>query len=157
MFRKQPPRRPPLMTVLILAMATLTVGAGPMRAEQPPAPPLPAPESDWTIQITPRQTAADDGARRSYEGLYTSIPFRRSEYLANPAYRHEAVMELHFGAMRPTVVHRTDVPQRVINPRPMLEQPYRMSTPEYWQLLRNARPSLGYFDRFFAPSPLSVP
>jgi hypothetical protein len=36
----------------------------------------------------------------SYIEVYQSIPFRRSEYLANPNYRHEATMELLLGQLR---------------------------------------------------------
>jgi hypothetical protein len=41
-----------------------------------------------------------------YLRVYTSIPFLRSEYIANPSYRHEATMEILFGQLRPTVVHK---------------------------------------------------
>ena len=41
-----------------------------------------------------------------YAWIYHSIPFLRSEYIANPSYRHEAAMEMLFGELRPTVVHK---------------------------------------------------
>ena len=41
-----------------------------------------------------------------YLHVYTSIPFLRSEYIANPSYRHEATMEFLFGKLRPMVVHK---------------------------------------------------
>lgn len=41
-----------------------------------------------------------------YSYVYNSIPFLRSEYIANPSYRHEATMEILFGKLRPTVVHK---------------------------------------------------
>lgn len=47
----------------------------------------------------------------SYIEVYQSIPFRRSEYLANPNYRHEATMELLLGQLRSkTIVTATAAP-----------------------------------------------
>jgi len=40
----------------------------------------------------------------TYQEAYDSIPFSRAEYNANPAYRHEAAMELVFGVQRPTTI-----------------------------------------------------
>lgn len=40
----------------------------------------------------------------SYAEVYNSIPFRRSEYLANPNYRHEATIEILIGQLRPKTV-----------------------------------------------------
>jgi hypothetical protein len=48
--------------------------------------------------------------RMTYAEAYAQIPFSRSEYEANPGYRHEAAMEMMFGSMRPTVVSRTTTP-----------------------------------------------
>jgi hypothetical protein len=48
--------------------------------------------------------------RMTYVEAYAQIPFSRSEYEANPNYRHDAAMELMFGAMRPTVVSRLNMP-----------------------------------------------
>jgi hypothetical protein len=42
----------------------------------------------------------------SYLDVYRSIPFIRAEYDANPSYRHDATMEILFGQLRPTVVHK---------------------------------------------------
>ena len=39
----------------------------------------------------------------NYRRIYHSIPFIRSEYEANPSYRHEATMEILFGQLRPQV------------------------------------------------------
>ncbi|WP_166823731.1 hypothetical protein [Thalassoroseus pseudoceratinae] len=38
-----------------------------------------------------------------YKRIYQAIPFVRSEYEANPSYRHEAAMEILFGQLRPQV------------------------------------------------------
>lgn len=46
----------------------------------------------------------------SYTEVYNSIPFRRSEYLANPNYRHEATIELLLGQIRPKTVTNVTVP-----------------------------------------------
>lgn len=40
---------------------------------------------------------------RNYKRIYRTIPFIRSEYEANPSYRHEATMEILFGQLRPQV------------------------------------------------------
>ncbi len=39
----------------------------------------------------------------NYRRIYNAIPFVRSEYEANPSYRHEATMEILFGQLRPQV------------------------------------------------------
>lgn len=91
---------------------------------------------DWTISISPSPSR---NAGAEYRRIYESIPYRRSEYLANPSYRHDATMELLFGELRPTVIHRTQAGERVVNPRPQLTQPYPLSKGElysYWPLLQ---------------------
>lgn len=77
---------------------------GPAQAPaEPGEPEVPAatPESEDAERA---QNPVELAAR--YEQVYNSIPFIRSEYLANPNYRHEATIELLFGEMRPTVVHK---------------------------------------------------
>ncbi len=44
--------------------------------------------------------------RPGYWEVYSSIPFLRSEYRANPSYRHDATLELLFGKMRPMSINR---------------------------------------------------
>jgi len=46
----------------------------------------------------------------SYIEVYNSIPFRRSEYAANPNYRHEATIELLLGQIRQKTVTNISVP-----------------------------------------------
>lgn len=47
----------------------------------------------------------------AYAEVYNSIPFRRSEYLANRSYRHEATIEILLGQVRPkTVVNNVTAP-----------------------------------------------
>jgi hypothetical protein len=40
---------------------------------------------------------------RSYRDIYLSIPFSRTEYDANPAYRHQATMEIMLGQLHPVI------------------------------------------------------
>lgn len=40
----------------------------------------------------------------AYREIYNSIPFSRTEYLANRDYRHETTMEILFGQLRPKTV-----------------------------------------------------
>ena len=66
---------------------------------------------------------------KGYEEVYRSIPFSRTEYLANPSYRHDATMEILFGQLRPTTIHRHDTPVRVDNmPQPYGPPPFAGTT-----------------------------
>lgn len=69
---------------------------------------------------------------RSYQEVYESIPYRRSEYLANPSYRHDATMEVLFGQMRPTTIVRNDTPQRIENTAPPITRPYLSTPSDYY-------------------------
>lgn len=46
----------------------------------------------------------------AYAEVYNSIQFRRSEYLANPSYRHEATVEILLGQVRPKTVTNVSAP-----------------------------------------------
>lgn len=46
----------------------------------------------------------------TYQQAYQSIPFSRSEYEANPNFRHDAALEMMFGTMRPTTIVRQTIP-----------------------------------------------
>lgn len=48
--------------------------------------------------------------RMTYAQAYAQIPFSRSEYEANPGYRHDAALELMFGVLRPMTVVRSTTP-----------------------------------------------
>lgn len=48
---------------------------------------------------------------RTYREIYESIPFSRAEYDANPAYRHQATMELMLGQLHPIIVAPAAPPQ----------------------------------------------
>lgn len=88
---------------------------------------------DWTIEIVPgpashpqltmnRVPAAKEKPEAketvdaqavdpvAYRAVYNSIPFRRSEYLANPDYRHEATMEILMGQLRPKTIVKHAAP-----------------------------------------------
>ena len=68
----------------------------------PPSPPL-----EPAAGVVPAGAGAAMPAginRASYSEVYNSIPFRRSEYLANPSYRHDATIELMLGQIRPTTL-----------------------------------------------------
>ena len=114
-------------------------------------------DGNWSIRITPKASSKSSLNEETlqkvadYNEIYESIPYRRAEYLANPSYRHDTAVEILFGEMRDTVIHRQDTPQRVQNPRPQIYRPdafpyigdYRKF---YW---RQGLYSLRYF-----PSPI---
>lgn len=82
------------------------------------APPRSAPEDD----APPQPGDGSDGPRpgaeaasmpmlppfplMSYADAYSTVPFSRTEYEANPSYRHDTAVELMFGQMRPTTIMR---------------------------------------------------
>jgi hypothetical protein len=67
--------------------------------------PAPAPEGQGGV--VPVSAASGTSApRMTYADAYAQIPFYRSEYEANPSYRHDAAMELVLGAMRPMMISR---------------------------------------------------
>ena len=70
-------------------------------------PQKPAPADEPNPQVVTADATAD--APRTvnpadYFEVYNSIPFSRTEYRANPNYRHEATMEILFGQMRSKVI-----------------------------------------------------
>jgi hypothetical protein len=52
---------------------------------------------------------------RSYREIYNSIPFSRAEYDANPAYRHQATMEIMLGQLHPIIVAPQALPRHETN------------------------------------------
>lgn len=155
-----------LMLWCVSGTASLFAGDGQSAggAFTPPAPVAPPPGADvpagqrtllddnWSMSVTPNEGQPKIDPR-DYQRIYQSIPFRRSEYLANPSYRHDTTVEILFGQMRPTVIQRNDTPQRVVNRKPVFTQPYRFTVPEYMEYLRSSRLSLGFLNPF-APSSL---
>lgn len=88
----------------------------------PPVPPPPytepaetpgagaAPQSGLPGDALPMELLSPFGPRMSYVVAYDQIPFNRSEYEANPSYRHDAALELMFGQLRPTTIMRQTSP-----------------------------------------------
>lgn len=85
----------------------------------------------------------------AYFDVYRSIPFVRSEYEANPSYRHEATMEILFGQMRPSVTHRTTVAREprlaAVGVPPYIVDPYLGQIPTFrWRYPAPAIPFGGW-------------
>ncbi len=85
------------------------------------------------IEIQPGPDGSVVVNGQSYDAVYNSIPFSRAEYLANPGYRHEATMEILFGTLRPTTVHK-NVPAQA-EPEPLWTpyRPYIFAEWDQWQ------------------------
>lgn len=140
-----------LIAAAVCGFATFT-----SHAAEPKLPKLPA-DKNWKIEIVPGPaigssqnpkfeqamkqalatqagTAGAESAMpagltaTSYAEVYNSIPFRRSEYDANPNYRHEATIELLLGQIRPKTVTNISVPSATC-----------------------CSPQTAMFDRWFAP------
>ncbi len=97
------------------APAAPEAAAAPVEVPAPVAAPV-APEAapqaaaaDAGIMIVPNPIASPEAV--AYAKIYNAIPFNRTEYLANPSYRHETAMELLTGNQRQIVVHRHYKPQ----------------------------------------------
>jgi hypothetical protein len=58
----------------------------------------------------PPAASAPPVRQMTYAEAYAQVPFMRSEYEANPGYRHQAAMEIMFGQMRPSVTTHTNKP-----------------------------------------------
>lgn len=89
-------------------------------------------DGGWVMEVTPAkvQTVLVNGV--SYSQVYNSIPYSRTEYLANPSYRHDTTVELLAGQLRPTVIQRTSGGERVVNEIPDLYRPYLPSYSDFW-------------------------
>lgn len=121
----------------------------------PEAPPMPTsiigtpvdadgnPIADCMPIIQPRQIDV-----ATYRATYDAIPFSRTEYDANPSYRHDTAMEIMFGKMRPTTIHRYQH-----NTRPATQaSPWWANAQPYWRNYGNSRIRLGVFYRSRYPS-----
>jgi hypothetical protein len=73
--------------------------------------PAVADQSCLNCDVLHAGTGALTGVIRAhhYTEVYNQIPFSRSEYDANPAYRHDATMELLLGQIRPVTYQTTNV------------------------------------------------
>jgi hypothetical protein len=70
----------------------------------------------------------------TYQEAYDSVPFSRAEYTANPAYRHEAALELVFGVQRATTIVKMPAgcPEPAASP---VNQNFFLGLyPSYWAL-----------------------
>ncbi|MCA8994513.1 MAG: hypothetical protein KDA88_21220 [Planctomycetaceae bacterium] len=92
-------------------------------------------DDGWVVQITPGPSRKQPELvvnGRKYSEVYASIPYRRSEYLANPSYRHDSTMEILMGQMRPTTIIRHDTPVRINNDVKPTPRPYRSTPSDYF-------------------------
>ena len=82
------------------------------RTPQDSKEPAPAPEPEAEV-ITADATASTTSHINpaAYAEVYNSIPFSRTEYMANTDYRHEATLEILFGQLRPKTVVRSGASQ----------------------------------------------
>lgn len=126
-------------TAAATAVANNDAGPKLAQSETPPAPegttlplteigPSPAPEA------TPSAVIAGDAVNlgsatpkiipsMSYMEAYNSVVFNRTEYEANPSYRHEAALEMMFGQLRQTTTVKQYTP-RVIRYPDFYQYPY---------------------------------
>jgi hypothetical protein len=109
-------------------------------------------DEDWEIQIVPGQAIGHpplpriELAKRTYAEVYNSIPFSRTEYLANQDYRHEATLEILFGQLRPKTVVRSAAPlgtSRTSYSQQSLGRPGGISPYLFWPPMFPA--SIGYW------------
>ncbi len=67
-------------------------------------------DANWEMTIrnhTPDKGPVFEKNGLTYEQAYNAIPFNRTEYDANPSYRHDSAMELLFNELRPTTIIRS--------------------------------------------------
>ncbi len=93
-----------------------------------PMPPAPAPQAETQLPETPDVVAPElyespetgiaiipNGGKPSpaaeYRRIYESVPYSRTEYLANPSYRHDTAMELLTGIPRQSAGQGNYVPR----------------------------------------------
>lgn len=109
----------------------------------------------WTVHVVPGQAPAPTYQGRTYNEIYDSIPYRKSEHLANPSYRHDSTMEIMFGELRPTVIHRDQ--SQMMAPSPAMApmyppmypwRPYNLGSGSLWNysapVLRHIFPFFPY-------------
>ena len=79
----------------------------------PPATePAPGTAEPATVPENPPVTPGVAGPSAiTYGEAYNASPFSRTEYEANPSYRHDAALEIMFGTARPTTIIRQSAPQ----------------------------------------------
>jgi hypothetical protein len=104
----------------VAAPPTIPAAAAPAAIQQ-----AKAAETDPIVVSPGAPAASADGVElaRRYREIYSAIPFDRAEYEANPSYRHDATLELLFGKMRPTTIHRGHTTIDVNTPGPPIAPP----------------------------------
>jgi hypothetical protein len=132
-----PPAPAPESTEIAINPAIPAVAA---TLAQPPA--VPNDLGILIVPAVPRHVAVNG---QSYDDAYRAVPYSLTEYLANPSYRHDAAMELLFGAMRPTTVHRELPAQVAEQPEWTPYRPYLNAQWDYFQTAPLLRP------RYYAP------
>ena len=153
-----------------------------IQQESPPAPPIPAaqvppePQSDeeWQMEIQPavkvsavpsqptevRSETTDAGHamtfdRAEYARIYNSIPFNRTEFDANPNYRHDSAMEILTGNSRhQTIVKHDFEHKQPVKHIPAPTRPSRILVPFNLPYLPFGS-SFGY--GFGGPMPMPTP
>jgi hypothetical protein len=106
-------------------------------------------EGGWVMEVTPAKVKTVMVNGVTYQQVYDSIPYNRTEYLANPSYRHDTTVELMAGQLRPTVIHRTAGGERVVNEIPDLYRPYLPSYSDLW-----GNPGFRYFTPYLPVPPV---
>lgn len=101
------------------ATGPLIISAG--HQEEAPAPESAAKKPDTTPEpqligpalppAVPESRTAAAPVRMTYAEAYAAVPFSRTEYEANPTYRHQAALELMFGVLRPTTLVQQYTPR----------------------------------------------
>lgn len=109
----------------------------------------PAPALEPESEVVNADAIASTSPRinpAAYAEVYNSIPFSRTEYLANRDYRHEATLEILFGQLRPKTVVRSAAPlgtSRVSYSLQSLGRPGGIPPYPFWSPMLPA--SIGYW------------
>ena len=93
-------------SLILLASAQDTPAEGAVPEPVEPSYEVDPAPSQEAGEPLPRVRPAASVDPAAYWAVYRSIPFIRTEYAANPSYRHEAAMAFLFGEYRPATVHR---------------------------------------------------
>lgn len=111
----------------------------PQPAEAPPVDAPPAAQKDAPAAPAPAVSRDPVLMAQQYREIYNALPFLRSQYDANPTYRHDTTMELLFGQLRPMTINRTTIDIKQQQPRvryvPSQYNKYGMNSffyPFYW-------------------------
>lgn len=102
LYRITPLSVRPILTLLV-SVSLLSVAS----AQDPQPEQKPEKKGKNTSGVVIRPSSESEAKTKkplTYQEAYDSIPFSRAEYTANPAYRHEAALELVFGVQRSTTI-----------------------------------------------------